>query len=81
MVAPPRICVPIISESQVISTVEPLADLFEVRIDRIGKGWRNVVRQLKKPWLACNRRPEEGGSWAESEEKQKTTTIKRPAPD
>lgn len=70
MAAPPRVCVPIISESQIISTAEPLADLFEVRIDLIGRGWRNVVPQLKKPWIACNRRVEEGGSWQDSEGKR-----------
>ncbi len=70
MAAPPKICVPIISESQIISAVEPLADFFEVRIDLIGKGWRDIAAQLKKPWVACNRRPEEGGLWRESEDKR-----------
>lgn len=70
MVNPPRICVPIVSESQIITSVEPLADFFEVRIDLIGKGWRKVIPQLKKPWIACNRRVEEGGVWEESEEKR-----------
>jgi 3-dehydroquinate dehydratase type I len=67
---PPRICVPIISESQVISPAGQLADLYEVRIDLIGKNWRNTARQLTKPWLACNRRVEEGGKWQGSEEKR-----------
>ncbi len=64
----PRICVTIVNADLVaIEKAEPLADLFEVRIDLIGDGWRGVVAGLKKPWLACNRRPEEGGNWQDSE--------------
>ncbi len=70
MVNPPRICVPVVSESQIITSVEPLVDFFEVRIDLIGKDWRKLVSQLKKPWIACNRRVEEGGVWQDSEEKR-----------
>lgn len=67
---PPRICVPIVSASQVIDSVEPLADFFEVRIDLIGKGWRRIAVNLKKPWIACNRRLEEGGRWSGNEAKR-----------
>lgn len=70
MASPPRICVPIISESQIITSVEPLVDFFEVRIDLIGKSWRKIAAQLKKPWIACNRRIEEGGKWQGSEDKR-----------
>lgn len=64
----PMICVSIVNDdTAAIQKVEPLADLFEVRIDLIGKGWREVVVRLKKPWLACNRRAEEGGKWRGSE--------------
>jgi 3-dehydroquinate dehydratase type I len=38
-----------------------------MRIDLIGKGWREVAACLNKPWLACNRRAEEGGKWRGSE--------------
>jgi 3-dehydroquinate dehydratase type I len=44
-----------------------MVDLFEVRIDLIGAGWREVAGRLKKPWLACNRRAEQGGAWIHSE--------------
>jgi len=58
----PRICAAITSSDlEAVSRVEPLVDLWEVRIDLIGKGWREVAGQLKKPWIACNRRVEEGG--------------------
>jgi 3-dehydroquinate dehydratase-1 len=64
----PVICVPIVSNDlAVIKKIEPLADLFEVRIDLIGKSWREVAGHLAKPWLACNRRAEEGGKWQRSE--------------
>jgi 3-dehydroquinate dehydratase type I len=67
----PMICVPIVSNDPVaIKKAEPLADLFEVRIDLIGTGWREVTAQFKKPWLACNRRAEEGGKWRGSEEER-----------
>jgi 3-dehydroquinate dehydratase-1 len=70
MAAPPKICVPIVSDSQTISSIEPLVDFYEVRIDLIGKDWRKVIPQLKKPWIACNRRVEEGGQWQENENKR-----------
>jgi 3-dehydroquinate dehydratase I len=70
MVAPPRICVPIINDSQIISPAESVADLYEVRIDLIGKDWRKIAAQLKIPWVACNRRVEEGGRWQEKEDKR-----------
>jgi 3-dehydroquinate dehydratase-1 len=64
----PRICVSIVSgDVEAVKKVEPLADLFEVRIDLIGDGWREIVGRLDKPWIACNRRIEEGGSWQGSE--------------
>jgi 3-dehydroquinate dehydratase type I len=46
-----------------VKKIEPIVDLFEVRIDLIGEGWMDVARQLKKPWIACNRMVEEGGKW------------------
>ena len=61
---PPKICAAIVSDDQdAIDGVMPLVDLFEVRIDLIGKGWRKVAAHLKKPWIACNRRVDEGGKW------------------
>jgi 3-dehydroquinate dehydratase type I len=54
-------------EFKAIENVAPLVDIFELRIDLIGGDWREIVRHLKKPWIACNRRKEEGGSWQGSE--------------
>jgi 3-dehydroquinate dehydratase type I len=60
----PKICAAIISDDfNAIDDVAPLVDLFEVRIDLIGKRWRRVAAYLKKPWIACNRRADEGGKW------------------
>jgi 3-dehydroquinate dehydratase-1 len=65
----PVICVPIVSDDPaMLKRAEASADLFEVRIDLIGKGWREVAGSLKKPWLACNRRSEEGGKWRGKED-------------
>lgn len=61
---PPRICATIVnSDLAALDVIEPLVDLFEVRIDLIGKDWRKVAARLKKPWIACNRMAEEGGKW------------------
>jgi 3-dehydroquinate dehydratase-1 len=66
--ARPRICAAIVAgDLPAIKKVEPLVDLYEVRIDLIGGGWREVIGSLKKPWIACNRRAEEGGKWKGSE--------------
>jgi 3-dehydroquinate dehydratase-1 len=63
-----RICVPIVNDDlEAVKSVEPLVDLFEVRIDLIGDGWREVAGRLGRPWLACNRRVEEDGRWQGSE--------------
>jgi len=67
----PRICASIVSNDlKTIKSVEPLVDLFEVRIDLIGGGWQQLVQQLTKPWIACNRSAGEGGSWNGSETKR-----------
>jgi 3-dehydroquinate dehydratase type I len=60
----PRICAVIVNNDlQPVQEVEPLVELFEVRIDLIGEGWSALAKQLKKPWIACNRSASEGGSW------------------
>ena len=64
----PKICAVIVDRDiKGIRAVEPLADLYEVRIDLIGESWPKVTGRLKKPWLACNRRRDEGGAWQEGE--------------
>ena len=72
----PRICAAITNtDLKAIAAVEPLADLFEVRIDLIGEGWQDVARRLKKPWIATNRTPEEGGKWQGTEARRIETLL------
>jgi len=64
----PRICATITKNNpKAIREVEPLVDLFEVRIDLIGDDWEKLVGQLRKPWIACNRSAAEGGGWQGNE--------------
>jgi len=73
----PKICASIVNRDlAAINVVEPLVELFEVRIDLIGDGWQEVARQLKKPWIACNRMAQEGGNWQESEARRKEELLK-----
>jgi len=73
----PRICAVIVSNDlEAVKRVEPLVELFEARIDLIGDGWQELVKQLKKPWIACNRSVEEGGSWRGSESKRREELLK-----
>lgn len=63
-----RICAAIVRDDpEAIAAVAPLVDLYEVRIDLIGDGWREVAGRLTKPWIACNRMAAEGGAWQGSE--------------
>ena len=60
----PRICAAIVdNDLSAIKGVEPFIDLYEVRIDLIGDGWPELVQELKRPWIACNRLADEGGRW------------------
>jgi 3-dehydroquinate dehydratase-1 len=64
----PRICATIVNgDPAAIKKVEPMVELFELRIDMIGGGWRKVAGGLGRPWIACNRRVEEGGKWRGSD--------------
>ncbi len=58
----PRICAVITEKNPAaIRAIEPLVDLFEVRLDLIGDGWLEITGQLNQPWIACNRKVDEGG--------------------
>ena len=73
----PRICAVITSKDlATIKEIEPLVDLFEVRIDLIGEGWQELIKQLNKPWIACNRRADEGGKWRKGETKRIEELLK-----
>jgi len=60
----PEICTVLTTDDPAaITAAEAFAGLLEVRIDLIGEGWRGLAERLAKPWIACNRRAAEGGSW------------------
>jgi len=64
----PRICGVITRvDPESIALTAPQVDLFELRIDLVGADWTSVARSLTLPWIACNRRAEEGGRWPGSE--------------
>jgi 3-dehydroquinate dehydratase-1 len=64
----PRICAAITNaDLKAVKQIEPLVDLFEVRIDLIGDEWQEIARKLGKPWIACNRSAAEGGQWQGNE--------------
>jgi len=73
----PRICATIVNKDlEAIRGVEPLVDLFEVRIDLIGDGWQQLAKQLKKPWVACNRSADELGKWQGDEARRIEELLK-----
>ena len=73
----PRICAVIVNNDlEAVKEVKPLVDLFEVRIDLIGDGWQELVKQLKKPWIACNRSSDEGGRWDKGETRRMEELLK-----
>ena len=72
----PGICAVIVNNDiKAVKEIEPDADLFEVRIDLIGDGWRELARQLKKPWIACNRSADEGGTWKGTEAERREELL------
>ena len=72
----PRICAVIThADLDSIQKIEPLVDLCEVRIDMIGKGWKDLAGIVKKPWIATNRLQAEGGLWEGSEEARRAELL------
>ncbi|MDD5039457.1 MAG: type I 3-dehydroquinate dehydratase [Dehalococcoidales bacterium] len=64
----PRICAVITNNNlEALNEVEPLVDLFELRIDFVEDSWQKIAKHLRKPWIACNRSAEEGGKWQGNE--------------
>ncbi|MFC2062807.1 type I 3-dehydroquinate dehydratase [Chloroflexota bacterium] len=64
----PNICAVIVNNDRsAVAAVAPLVDMYEVRIDLVVGGWTEIVGQMDKPWIACNRRADEGGRWQQSE--------------
>ncbi|MCL2707264.1 MAG: type I 3-dehydroquinate dehydratase [Dehalococcoidia bacterium] len=73
----PRICAVIVSpDAEAIRQAEPLADLFELRLDLLGNTWESVATNIRKPWIATNRLKSEGGAWEGSEEARRNELLK-----
>jgi len=58
-----------------IKKASPLVDMFELRIDLAGQGWREIIPALEKPWIATNRAAAEGGKWPGSDSRRKAELI------
>jgi len=72
-----RICAVIVdNDLEAVNEITPLVDLFEVRIDLIGDGWQELAKQLNQPWIACNRRADEGGRWEKGEDRRIEELLK-----
>jgi 3-dehydroquinate dehydratase I len=73
----PRICAAIVeNDPETVKELELLVDFFEVRLDLVGPSWPELVKELRKPWIACNRRPEEGGK-GQPDESQRIEELLR----
>jgi len=73
----PKICAVITTpDESAVAANGILADLFEVRIDLIGKRWQPLAGKLTRPWIATNRLPTEGGKWQGSEKARLEELLK-----
>jgi len=72
-----RICAVITGDDKAgIETAGKTADMFEVRIDLIGKAWPRVASRLHKPWIATNRGTFQHGKWTGSDEERTAELLK-----
>lgn len=73
----PEICASITSTDTVGVAIaaRDYVSLYEVRIDLVGPAWRDVARELPRPWIACNRIPSEGGT-AYGPEPERTAVLR-----
>lgn len=73
----PKICGVITGgDLPAIAAAGPLVELFELRMDLVGKTWPAVARNLNKPWIATNRPRAEGGRWDGSETGRQSELLK-----
>ncbi len=64
----PKVCTVLTKFDERYVKVANSSDLVEVRIDMIGDSWTALAKMIEKPWIACNRRKDEGGLWNFDEE-------------
>jgi len=71
------ICLSLIeNDPEALTLAVPLADWLELRLDLIGDNWPELASKVEKPWIACDRRPEEGGK-GESDPLARQETLRR----
>jgi 3-dehydroquinate dehydratase-1 len=59
----PHICgVVTCHDEEAIVQAAPLVDMFELRLDMMGREWPQTARLITKPWIATNRPAAEGAS-------------------
>jgi 3-dehydroquinate dehydratase I len=64
------------NEVAALDEAEKLAGLVELRLDLIGRAWPELAKRLHKPWIACNRRMEEGGRGDPNEIKREEELLR-----
>ncbi|MBN1369308.1 MAG: type I 3-dehydroquinate dehydratase [Dehalococcoidaceae bacterium] len=73
----PRICTVITTaDSGILREVAGISDLYELRLDLIGKDWQRLLLLIDKPWIATCRSAREGGKWNGSEQERSHELIK-----
>ena len=73
----PRICLAIVdNDREALREAEPLADLLEVRLDLVGPGWPELAKSVRRPWIATDRRKEEGGRGETSEAEREAVLLR-----
>ena len=72
----PKLCAVITKFYEKFLDKANMSDIIEVRIDMIGESWTSLASKLKRPWIACNRRKEEGGMWYDTEERRVNELLK-----
>jgi 3-dehydroquinate dehydratase type I len=63
----PKLCAVLTNTDAQNVKVANKADIIEIRIDMVGSSWPNLLKVLKRPWIACNRLKDEGGFWTRNE--------------
>jgi len=74
----PDICACITSTADLDAAraVRSLVAFYEVRIDLIGTEWPRVAACLPHPWIACNRRVDEGGRCNRPEQERQDELLR-----
>ena len=74
----PKICVVITRNDYEMleKAIEYKPDLIEMRIDMIGNGWEDLTHECNLPWIATNRKKNQGGFW-KGDERERIEQLKK----